>query len=176
MTSKSKVYLLPFILLDEAYALYTKYVAPMECKFELKKYKKEWSKAYQDLNKALFAHNDEDNIIDMMDSLEDEVHSRFVMLRLRIQGLIPEGTKFYAELAAIYTYTVIVSYAINAHKEIYKEGSKELDKILFWATKFLSKLFNMSGCTELVDPNENRECQNLCTQIWRDLANWITED
>lgn len=175
MTSKSKVYLLPFILLDEAYALYTKYVAPMECKFELKKYKKEWSKAYQKLNKALFAHNDEDMVIDMMDSLESEVHNKFVMFRLRVKEMIPD-MELSDALSAIYTYTVIVSYAISAHEVIFRSKSSDLEAILFWSTKFLAKLFCTTPCKLLIDPNENVQCQRLAASIWSELASWIKSD
>lgn len=174
MTTKSKIYLLPFILLDEAYDLYNKHVAPMKCKFELNKYKKEWSKAYQKLNKALFAHNDADMVIDMMDSLEEEVHNTFVSFRSQVKDMLPSNLDSADLLAAIYTYIVIVEFANSSHCVIYNRRSKDLDLIQYWASRFLSKLFIDSGCGESVDPNKNAECQSLCESVWNSLTEWIT--
>ena len=171
----SKVHLLPFLLLDEAYSLYQKYISNYPVKRELKKYKSEWAKAYNDLNKSLFRNNDEDRIIDLMDSLADEVHNSLVMFRMRIFDMLPDHP-LRDTIAAIYTYLTIVGLAIESHKLIYKNSSRELEKIRFWAEKFMALMFRSTGWDMIIDPNQNTACQNLVSKLWSSLANWISQN
>lgn len=68
--------LLPLIIMDSAFQLFDKYVKPVECKHEMKHWKKEWIAHYKRFNHDFFRCYDTDEtdfVIDMMDTFEDYI-------------------------------------------------------------------------------------------------------
>lgn len=75
--------LLPYLILDAMFQLYEKYIKPIPCKREMKKYKQDWIKAYSDYNRSFFAAFDIEQtcyITDKMDEFWEFIeHDLFIV-------------------------------------------------------------------------------------------------
>lgn len=85
--------LLPFLMMDCVYQMYCEWIVKLDCRFETKRYRNDWRKAYQELNKNFFKAFDIDQadaVIDMMDDFEKYIHNDLVITKVAIIDCLEE--------------------------------------------------------------------------------------
>lgn len=83
--------LLPYLMLDAVYQMWCKTIKPIECKFELNKYKNTWNKNYNEFNRQFFnCFNIEqrDAIIDKMDDFEQYIGNDITIAKVQVMNCI----------------------------------------------------------------------------------------
>ena len=90
---ESMMSFLPFFMMDACYQLYTKDIAPLDVKFEAKRWKNVWKDAYNKFNHMLFKSfnaDQEDYVIDKMDEFEKYAMNHIVILKVQLIGMLRE--------------------------------------------------------------------------------------
>lgn len=83
--------LLPFIIMDAQYQLYSHDVAPLPVKREMKQERNKWIAAYNKFNKGLFRAFDtdeQDEIIDKMDEFSAYIQNDLMITKVAMMDLV----------------------------------------------------------------------------------------
>lgn len=118
--------ILPFIMLDGVYQMYCKTISPIQCRFEMRKYKNDWEKSYNAFNKAFFdcfSDSQTDAIIDKMDSFADYIGNYLVVAKVQIMDVLKnEPSERQEVLATCLLCSILAQSAQVVWKRVYKSG------------------------------------------------------
>lgn len=119
--------MLPYLILDAMFQLYDKNIKPIPCQRDLKKYKRDWIKAYSEYNKDFFSAFDPDEvcyITDKMDEFEAFIAHDLFIVQMSIHK---ECMHLDAEqrniVSAIILCGVLAQAAECVYEDTYTNGS-----------------------------------------------------
>lgn len=123
--------LLPFLMMDCVYQMYNQWVAKLELKFEAKRYRKEWERAYSKMNMMFFRAFDADQtdeVIDMMDDFEEYINNDLVITKIAVMNILEENrTLEEQQVASSCLVGEVLCYsAMVVWNKVYK-GTRQMD-------------------------------------------------
>lgn len=175
--------LLPLIMMDSAYQLFNTYIKPVNSRFEMKKYKNEWLKAYNSFNKDFFScYNEEqtDYLIDMMDAFAEYIknHEEIVFVQFTNQ-FKNEPLERQKVLSASMIINVYCQCAEIIWEAIFRNAYHKENKNILACERLIHK-WNAQyyGADKPdVDPNKNEEicrCVDiLCRKQTEFIRNYV---
>lgn len=116
--------LLPLILMDAVYQIYTKKIAPLECSHMLQSYKTKWDKSYHLFNRDFFRPftvEQRDDLLDLMDAYEEFIEDDMLNLKAAIIGYVPEES---IERADIIASLLLCNSLIQCSQAVWKKTFK----------------------------------------------------
>lgn len=177
--------ILPFFMLDVAYNMWQKDVSPIECKFELKKIKREWIRRYSVFNRQFFrafAFEEQDEIIDKMDSFDTYIANHVMVAKVQVMNIMQDlETEQAIRCASLLIINILCQSANIVWSHVYKNG-RDHDKInpdIQALEKLSSRFMNAyhSGISERnVNPNESKPIVDAVDVLCNKMIRWLYLD
>lgn len=117
--------LLPFLMLDCVFQIYSKTIIPLKLKHEMKRWQTIWYDNYHKFNMAFFrsfTDEQQDEVIDMMDEFQEWIKNDIDKLRFSFIGSIPVDD---IELRKIVADCMVTSALVKAAKYIFNHRIKK---------------------------------------------------
>lgn len=115
---------LPFLVMDVVYNMYNKTLRPIPAKHSLKKWKTIWEEAYNRFDRtflAAFTSDEQDELMDKMDSLEDYISNARTVVEIQTMNCFPSAPiEKQKILACINVCNLLTHYAGQLWCAIYK--------------------------------------------------------
>lgn len=135
--------LLPFIIMDSAFQLFDKYVKKVECRHEMKKWKKEWIAHYNRLNNDFFRCYDEeetDFIINMMDTFEEYVANDMLIVFVQFTNLFKnESLDRQKILSACMLINILCQCAENFWERVFSATFEKKNQDIIACERYMHK-------------------------------------
>lgn len=172
--------LLPLIMMDSAYQIFSKYIRKVDFKHELKRYRGEWIKNYNAFNKEYFScYNDEltDAMVDLMDDFEKYIEHDLFITFVQFENLfISEPLERQEMMAACLLANVMCQSAELVYERVYVgRKNKNLLACYSWMHKINEKYYGKDK--PMVNPNESdmiTKCVDiLCRKEVEFLRNYL---
>ena len=114
---------LPFFMLDAVYQIYMRDILPLDCKHETKRWRNIWSKAYNRVNMGFFRAftvDQQDEVIDRMDSFGDYIYNHVMVAKFSIMNLIKDyPLEVQSTVSSCLVCSVIAQSAEIIWEEVY---------------------------------------------------------
>lgn len=174
--------LLPFIMMDSMYQIYTKEIAPLPCKHELKHIKKSGIENYNVFNRDFFrAFNVEEQgeVIDLMDDFEQFIHNDVLIAKLAIMNEMKDlSTEDASVCASCVMCNILAQAAHIVWKKIFGKcrllnpAGKYILGVERSSTKFMN-LYHSSISMRHVDPNKSKPIVDSVDILCKKMVKWV---
>lgn len=190
--------LLPFLLGDAIYTIYTRDIAPLDLRQEEKRLRSHWAENYTLFNRPFFSAiggDGSDDVTDLMDDFEAAIENNMMMLRSELMLLLGEVPfdqrkpivsallchvlAQAAQLAWGNVYRVVTLYRmvgnekkVLAHRP---EKNRYLDAINRDAFALANRWHNAISLA-LVDPNKTKGIPPAINALCRKIYRWLEEN
>ena len=132
VSGESILPVMPFIVMDVVYNMYNKTIRPLEAKHELKRLKSDWEKAYDRFDRmflAAFTQEEQDEIIDKMDSLEEYISNAKAIAEIQTMNCFDFLTLEQQKvLACANISNLLTHYSLEIWKAVYKNYDRAKSK------------------------------------------------
>lgn len=188
--------LLPFLLGDAVYTIYTQDIAPLDLRQREKQLRRDWAEHYALFNRPFFAAIGVDNheqVTDLMDDFEGSIANNMMVLRselmLLLQDIPFEQRK--PVVSALLLCHVLAQAAQCAWGNVYRvatlvdknkkvlvhrpERNRHLDAINRDAFA-LANIWHTAICAALVDPNKTKGIPPAINALCRKIYRWLEDN
>ncbi len=177
--------ILPFIMMDAMYQIYTKEIKPLPCRHELKHVKKTWIENYNVFNRSFFrAFNVEQQgeVIDMMDSFEQYIHNDMLIAKLAIMNEMKDLSTDDANVCASCVLCNILAQAahivwskIFLNSRLKERTNIQIQGIEKCSTRFMN-LYHSQISDRHVDPNKSKRIVDSVDILCKKMIKWLKEN
>lgn len=174
--------LMPFIMMDAMYQIYTKEIAPLPCRHELKHVKKSWIESYNVFNREFFrAFNvdEQGEVIDLMDDFEKFIHNDVLIAKLAIMNELRDLPTEDASVCASCVMCNILAQAahiiwskIFGKCRLLNPAGKYILGVEKNSTKFMN-LYHSRISTRHVDPNRSKKIVDSVDILCKKMVKWV---
>lgn len=174
--------LMPFIMMDAMYQIYTKEIAPLPCRHELKHVKKSWIEGYNVFNREFFrAFNvdEQGEVIDLMDDFEKFIHNDVLIAKLAIMNELRDLPTEDASVCASCVMCNILAQAahiiwskIFGKCRLLNPAGKYILGVEKNSTKFMN-LYHSRISTRHVDPNRSKKIVDSVDILCKKMVKWV---
>lgn len=171
--------LLPLIMMDSAYSLFSRYVGGLECHHEMKKLKGLWIESYNRFNRDYFRCYDEEEtsaIVDMMDAFEEYIAKDMKIAFLQFTNLFKhEDIEKQKIISACLLANVLCQSAEIVWERVYASTEERCNRHIVtcerilhkWSDKFYGK------DNKDVNPNESKSIRDAIDVLCRNQINFL---
>lgn len=190
--------LLPFLLGDAIYSIYTSDIAPLDLHREEKKLRSDWSAHYTRFNRPFFASIGVDNheqVTDLMDDFEAYIANNLMVLRSELMllfGDIPFDDRrpivsallchVLAQAAQcawgnVYRIGKVIGRKGPGPRQVVHKAEKNMDLDAINRDAFaLANIWHTSIHKALVDPNKTKGIPPAINALCRKIYRWLEEN
>ena len=189
--------LLPFLLGDAIYTIYTRDIAPLELRQEEKRLRNDWDEHYTKFNRPFFSAigaEGGDQVTDLMDDFEGYIGNRIMVLRSELSLLLADvpferrGAIVSALLCHVlaqaaqhawgnvYRIGRIVGVDQNGGRRISHRPEKNMHLDAINSDAFaLANRWHTAINQALVDPNRTKGIPPAITALCRAIYDWLKD-
>lgn len=184
-TTDALTAILPFVIMDACYQLYTQRIAPIECSTLLKKYKNQWASNYNRFNSDFFFPFNEEQteyIVDKMDSFEEYISHHITVCKLSVQKALAAENLPLAKrevLATCMMCNVLAQSAQCIWGRVYKNrwGNPECNNQIKGVEKATMGFMNTYDTySEKIDLNQCPEVVFAMEVLCKKIIAWLADD
>lgn len=168
--------ILPFLMLDVNYSIYQSTVRPIECKREMKMWKKRWIESYNRINRAFFrAFSDEeqDAVIGIMDDFSNYISNDVMIARVQVMNILKDLDLEHQKVCSdLVIANVLAQSAQVIWDKCYHTNSNDISSVIFASGKFMA-LYHSSISREYVNPNESEQIVNAVDALCKKMVLYL---
>lgn len=175
--------LLPFFILDVEYQLYSKYILPLRCSHDARRWKAIWGQTYTALNRDFFsAFTDEqrDAVIERMDGMTDFVSEDIVKTQDTVVAYL--ATQIPRDKCGVISVCMMCSALAQSAGIVYEQvyrgekgrGAKNprIEKLIHCISRFLNSWHKPD---RHITCNDDSEVDAAVTRLQARLVAWLPE-
>ena len=178
----------PFLIMDCVLQIYTKWIAVLDdCRFEAKKYRNEWKKTYNALNRTFFkafTPEQQDAVIDMMDDFDRYIYNDLVIAQMAImdyfdtlehEGRIMEDQQVASSciLAEVLCYTAKTTweriFKVTGQMDVYDQ----IERITKSIHRFINAWYKP---TTHIDVTQDQRCMDAISVLCKKVIRYLEVD
>lgn len=175
--------LLPFLMLDLMYQMWSKTIKPINCKFEMKRYKKAWIENYNAFNTQFFrcfTQEQQDAIIEKMDDFEEYVQNNLMIAKVQLMNCLSFETFERQEVLATCLLCSILAQASHIiWGRVYKDARQRDTENLY----IRGIETNINGFMNLyygkgkphVKPDESKPVSDAVDALCKKTISWLSK-
>lgn len=171
--------LMPFLLIDNMQSIYVEWIAKIELKQDLKRFRNEWHKNYLRFIKQFFAPftlDEQCEITDLMDEFTEQIKNQTEIFRVTVMNhLMNQNLEHRLVASAVITCGSIVQYAMAFWKITHLVPNNQyLDAIDFWCNRFMQsyKEKYLDNSEKVIDLNKFNDLKKISDKLTNDIINF----
>ena len=170
--------ILPFLMLDVMYQVYTADISHLSCKQEVKNIKNQWVKTYNDMNRrffSVFSEEDKMDVVDLMDLFETHISDDIVRLKANIIQSLPSDISFEDRkvIASGLICNIMTQSANIVWKHVYvNRRNNDIERLEKLSAKWSSLFFNKKKNGDF-DPNKSPIICKSVDFLCKRMVSWL---
>ena len=164
--------ILPFLMLDVNYSIYQSTVRPIECKRDMKMWKKRWIKSYNRINRSFFrafSDDEQDVVIGIMDDFSNYISNDVMIARVQVMNILKDIELEHQKVCSdLVIANVLAQSAQVVWNKCYRRNNCDISAVMFASSRFMS-LYHSSISREYVNPNNSKQIvdavEALCNKM-----------
>ena len=177
--------ILPFFMTDVAFNMWMKDIAPIPCRHELKKLKKDWLSTYSRFNRRFFnafTIDEQDEIIDKMDSFDSYIDNHVMIAKVQIMNIMNDlEFEDAVRCSSLIIINIMCQSAGIVWRNVYKNGrmqdrnNPEITALERLSSRFMNG-YHSAISDKKVNPNESKPIVDAVDILCQKLIKWLYVD